>query len=176
MKLDIGCGLNKKPGHLGIDKLALPSVDFQHDLNIFPYPFKSDFIEEVWMDQTLEHLNDPLKVMEELHRICQNGAPLTVGVPYFRSFYAVIDPTHRNFFSTYWFAYFDPAHPFNQRYRYSAAKFKVKKIEFDREFVKKGLIHKIIARIANKYPNFYEAKISHLYPLNSLTFYLETIK
>lgn len=176
MKLDLGCGSSKKNGYVGVDKLSLPGVDICHDLNLFPYPFEDGSIDEVWMDQVLEHVNDPVKVVEELYRICRNGALITIGVPYFRSFYAVIDPTHKNFFSTYWFAYFDPTHPFSHRYQYSPAKFLVKKIEFDREFVKKGLVHKIVAQFANKYPSFYEAKISHFYPLGSLTFYLGVVK
>ncbi len=176
MKLDIGCGSSKKAGYIGVDKLSLPGVDIRHDLNIFPYPFEDGSIDEIWMDQVLEHLNEPLKVVEEIYRICKDGALITVGVPYFRSFYSVIDPTHKNFFSTYWFAYFDPDHRFNERYQYSQAKFKVKRIEFDREFVKKGLLHKIINRFAEKYPEFYEARISHIFPLNSLTFYLQVIK
>lgn len=176
MKLDIGCGQSKKTGYWGIDKLALPGVDQQHDLNIFPYPLAEGSVEEIWMDQVLEHLDNPLQVMEELYRLCKNGALLTIGVPYFRSFYSSIDPTHQSLFGTYWFAYFDPTHPFHQRYQYSPAKFLVKKIEFDREFKKPGLIHKLVLKFANNYPHLYEAKFSHLYPLNSLTFYLEAKK
>lgn len=176
MKLDIGCGASKKVGYLGVDKLSLPGVDIVHDLNKFPYPFDDGSVDEIWMDQVLEHLNEPLKVVEELYRICKDGALVTVGVPYFRSFYSAIDPTHRNFFSTYWFDYFDPTNPFNKRYQYSEAKFKVVGIKFDREFLKQGLLHKLVVKFANKYPHVYEARISHLYPLNSLTFYLEAIK
>lgn len=94
MKLDIGCGTSKKDGYLGVDKLSLPGVDIQHDLNIFPYPFESGSVDEVWMDQVLEHLDEPVKVIEEIYRICKNEALVTIGVPYFRSFYSVIDPTH----------------------------------------------------------------------------------
>jgi len=176
MKLDIGCGISKKVGFIGVDKLLLPGVDIRHDLNTFPYPFKDKSIDEIWMDQTLEHLSDPVRVIEELYRICKNGALITVGVPYFRSFYSVIDPTHKNFFSTYWFNYFDPSHPFCQRYQYSQVRFKIKNIIFDREFLKKKFFHKMLIKFANRYPNFYEAKISHLLPLNSLTFYLEVQK
>ncbi len=176
MKLDIGCGGSKKEGYLGVDQLFLPGVDIIHDLNKFPYPFSDGLVDEIWMDQVLEHLDQPVKVIEELYRICRDGALITIGVPYFRSFYSVIDPTHKNFFSTYWFNYFDPAHSFSKRYQYSKSKFKVKKIEFDREYLKKGLLHKFIVGLAEKHPNFYETRISHFYPLNSLTFYLEVIK
>lgn len=177
MKIDIGCGSSKKYGFIGIDILDLQGVDIVHDLNAFPYPFNDNEVDEIWMDQVLEHLNEPIKVIEELHRICKNGASITIGVPYFRSFYATIDPTHKNFFGIYWFAYFDPAHSFCQKYQYSKARFRVNEIEFDREW--KGeirFIHRMLVRFAEKYPSRYEAKLSHLFPLNSLTFHLEVIK
>lgn len=177
MKIDIGCGSTKKKGFIGVDILQLSGVDIIHDLNIFPYPFEDNEVEEIWIDQVLEHLNEPVKVIEELHRICKNGASITIGVPYFRSFYATIDPTHKNFFGIYWFAYFDPKKKFCQRYQYSKVRFSVDKIEFDRE--SKGnmsFIHKMVVRFAEKYPAKYESRLSHLLPLNSLTFHLKVIK
>ncbi len=177
IKIDIGCGTSKKNGFIGVDILKLDNVDIQHDLNIIPYPFKDSAVDEIWMDQVLEHLNNPLEVVNELYRIAKNGAIITIGVPYFRSFYATIDPTHRNFFGINWFNYFDPSHIFQQKYQYSQAKFKLEKLEFDREFKKDMRFwHKRLVRFAEKHPSFYEAKISHLIPLNSLTFYLRTLK
>ena len=177
MKIDIGCGNSKKEGFVGVDILKLSGVDVVHNLDQFPYPFDDNTVEEIWMDQVLEHLKDPMLVLEELYRICKDGAKIHIGVPYFRSFYAVIDPTHRNFFGVYWFNYFDPTHVFQQKYQYSQAKFKLEKLEFDREFKgKMNFLHKALVRFAEKKPYIYEAKISHLLPLNSLTFYLKVIK
>ena len=177
-KLDIGCGISKREGYTGVDILDLPGVDIKHDLNKFPYPFKDNEIDEVWMDQLLEHLNEPMKAMEEIYRICKSGAMVYVGVPYFRSFYAVIDPTHKNFIGVYWFDYFDPDTDINKKYRYTEAKFKVEKIEFDREYrnTRVKLLHRLMIKIANRKPKPYEERLSHLYPLNSLTFYLKVIK
>lgn len=177
MKIDIGCGASKKEGFIGVDILDLPGVDIVQNLNLFPYPFNDNEVTEIWMDQVLEHLNEPMKVIEELYRICKNGATITIGVPYFRSFYATIDPTHKNFFGINWFAYFDPTHTFCQKYQYSKAHFIVNKIEFDREW--KGnmsFIHRNFVRFAERHPLRYEARLSHLLPLNSLTFYLKVQK
>ena len=176
MKLDIGCGISKKNNYLGVDKLSLPGVDYVHDLDTFPYPFKDNSVDEIWMDQVLEHLNDPVKVVEELFRICKDKTKIVIGVPYFRSFYSTIDPTHKNFFGTYWFNYFDPRHNFSKRYQYSTSLFLINRIEFDREFLHKNLFHYLAVKFANRFPHLYEEKISHLYPLNSLTFYLEVFK
>lgn len=177
-KLDLGCGNSKRNGFIGLDSLPLPAVDVVHDMNVFPYPFADNEIDEIWMDQVLEHLKEPMKVMEEIHRICRNGAKVTIGVPYFRSFYAVIDPTHRNLFGVSWFSYFNPDHEFFKKYCYTSAQFAVERIEFDREFTKcrLGRLHNFMIRFAEKRPEYYEARFSHLYPLNSLTFYLSVVK
>ena len=103
-KLDLGCGISKQKGFIGVDRMKLEGVDVIHDLNEFPYPFKDDEITEVWMDQVLEHLENPVRAMEEVYRICRAGARITVGVPYFRSLYSVIDPTHKNFMNIHYFS------------------------------------------------------------------------
>lgn len=177
LKLDIGCGISKREGFLGIDILPLAGVDLVHDLNKFPYPFENNIACEIWLDNVLEHLEKPLTVLEELYRIAKNHAKITIAVPYFRSFYAYIDPTHRNFFSVEYFNYFDPAHAFCQKYQYSKVRFGVRKIEFDREWKgKMRLTHRMLVRLAERYPSGYEAKLSHMFPLNSLTFQLEVLK
>ncbi|HEY8896733.1 MAG TPA: methyltransferase domain-containing protein [Niastella sp.] len=178
LKLDLGCGGSKREGYLGVDSLSLPGVDVVHNLTQYPYPFEDGTVHEVWMDNVLEHLQNPLRVMEEIYRICAPGAAVYIAVPYFRSFYAAIDPTHVNFFGVWWFNYFDPGHKFHHKYQYSQAKFKVEHIEFDREFKKDkiGFFHKRLIRFAEKRPESYEAKLSHLFPLNSLTFSLRVIK
>ncbi|MGN6559110.1 MAG: class I SAM-dependent methyltransferase [Candidatus Nitrosocosmicus sp.] len=177
-RIDLGCGNSKKEGFIGVDSLPLSNVDIIHNLTDFPYPFEDNEIDEIWMDNVLEHIPQPVKVMEEIYRICKNGARLNIAVPYFRSFYAFIDPTHVNFFGVWWFNYFDPRHRFYHKYQYSKAQFKIERIEFDREF-KNGKINffrrKLIS-YANKHPEKYEARFSHLFPLNSLTFYLTVLK
>lgn len=177
LRLDVGCGNSKKKGFIGIDIIPLEGVDIVHDLNQFPYPIDSNTIDEIWMDNVLEHLNKPMLVMEELYRICRSNAKVTIAVPYFRSFYAIIDPTHCNFFGVYWFNYFDPSHIFHKKYQYSKAQFKLEKLEFDREFKKNMRFwHKALVKFAEKRPYSYESRLSHLFPLNSLTFYLKALK
>lgn len=179
LKLDLGCGNAKRDGFTGVDSLSLPGVDIVHNLAKYPYPFSDNSVEEVWLDNVLEHLPNPMLVIEEIYRICKKDAVVNVAVPYFRSFYATIDPTHVNFFGLNWFNYFDPAHPFHKKYQYSKASFKVEKILFDREWITTGQcswFHKRLINFAQKKPGFYEAKLSHIFPLNSLTFTLRVLK
>jgi predicted SAM-dependent methyltransferase len=177
-KLDLGCGATKKKGFIGVDILKLSSVDICHNLTQYPYPFEDNSIDEIWMDNVLEHLPSPMRVMEEVYRITKNGAKITIAVPYFRSHYAFIDPTHVNFFGVNWFNYFDPRHTFQKKMQYSNILLHIDKIKFDREWLdsKCGFFHKLLIKYANKYPVWYESNLSHIFPLNSLTYYLTVVK
>ncbi|MGB2841756.1 MAG: class I SAM-dependent methyltransferase [Halobacteriota archaeon] len=173
--LDLGCGKRKQKGAIGIDISKETDADIIHDLNTFPYPFVDNEFDYIICDNIIEHLDNVIKTMEEIWRISKNNATIKIDVPYFRSLYGSIDPTHKHFFTYHSFFYFDPDHTFNELYKYSEAKFKVEKIVFDEKFNYR-FIYKLIRWFANKFPFLYEYRISHLIPLNSLTFYLKTIK
>ena len=108
MILDLGCGNNKKINSFGIDFRDYQNVDLVHDLNQFPYPIEDDKFDIVYIDNVIEHLDDVIKVMEEVHRISKKGASISIYVPYFRSRWASIDPTHTHTFTINSFDYFDP--------------------------------------------------------------------
>ena len=165
--LDLGCGNRKRPGAVGIDVNPRSAADVVHDLNDFPYPFPDSEFDEIYVDNVLEHLDDVIKVLEELHRIGNPGALVKIIVPYFRSRYASIDPTHRHFFTVDSLSYFDPDHPFYQQYCYSLARFKVEKKVFN-ESINNGFISRGIVYLANLRPGAYERLLSHLYPLDDL--------
>lgn len=173
--LDLGCGNKKRHGAIGVDGNSRTAADVFHDLNIFPYPFPESSFDEIYLDNVLEHLDNVLKVMEELHRISAPNAMIKVVVPYFRSPWACIDPTHKHFFTVNSFAYFDPVHPICQRYDYTLSRFSVEKIIFN-ETIPGRVIKRIVSAIANRWPQGYEFHLSHLYPLDDIAFYLRAIK
>ena len=78
--LDLGCGKKKRPGAIGVDYSDRHNADVIHDLNVFPYPFESDSIDQVFLDNVLEHLDKPMRVMEEVQRITKLSL-----MTYFRS-------------------------------------------------------------------------------------------
>lgn len=173
--LDLGCGNRKRPGAIGLDINSRSQADVVHDLNSFPYPLPDSEFDEIYVDNVLEHLDDVIRVVEELHRISKPGALVKVIVPYFRARWAYIDPTHRHFFTVDSFSYFDPHHLHCQLYDYSLARFSVEKLVFN-ESLKNGLFKRIVLFAANLSPHIYERFLSHLYPLDDLTFYLRAIK
>lgn len=174
LMLDLGCGNKKRPGTIGVDYNSRVDGDISHDLNIFPYPFESNSVDRVYIDNCLEHLDNPLKVMEEIHRIVQVGGEVKVIVPYFRSPSAYHDPTHKTFYTTLSFSYYDPSHPICIRYDYTKAHFKVEKVVFH-EHLQSGFIKSMFVMLANKWPALYENVFSPLLPLHEISYYLKKI-
>jgi SAM-dependent methyltransferase len=98
--LDVGCGASKLPGAVGLDISADTAADVVHDLDEFPYPIESSSFEEIVLQDVIEHVREPIRVFEELHRIARPGARVQLRTPHFSSALAYGDPTHRHYFST----------------------------------------------------------------------------
>jgi SAM-dependent methyltransferase len=172
--LDLGCGKKKRRGALGVDFNAKTDADVIHDLNMFPYPLEDAAFEEIYLDNTLEHLNDVIRVMEEVYRLLKPGGLVKVIVPYFRSPWASIDPTHRHFFTVNSFVYFDPDDEICRRYEYTSARFKVERLVFNEDLANRWT-KRLMLKLANRWPSRYEYYLSHLYPLDELSFYLRKL-
>ena len=128
-KLNLGCGTDIKEGYLNLDCAEIEGVDIVHSLEKFPYPFKDNTFEEIIAIHVLEHLDDTVKVMEEIWRICRNNAKVIIRVPYWNSFESIADPTHKKLFNQYSFEFFDPTKERCQtRPYYTKARFKILKV------------------------------------------------
>ncbi len=99
LRLHIGCGRDSIPGYDGVDIVAGPNVKYVVDLERVPWPFGSDSVEDILMYNVLEHLSDTVKTLDEVHRVLLPGGTVTIKVPYYGSYGAATDPTHKRFFS-----------------------------------------------------------------------------
>lgn len=96
IKLDIGCGPNKKPGFIGVDQYSFPGVDVVTDLNK-AWPWEDNSVEEASSSHCLEHFDAMERVhfLNELYRVLKPGAKATIAVPHWASCRAYGDPTHK---------------------------------------------------------------------------------
>lgn len=108
--LDIGCGGNKQPGFLGMDRRDLPGVDLVHDLEVTPYPLDDECCITIVGSHIIEHIKPWLMfdVMNELWRIMKPGGRLALSMPYAGSAGYWQDPTHCNGCNENTWRYFDP--------------------------------------------------------------------
>jgi len=173
--LDLGCGLRKRPGAIGIDVNPRSQADVIHNLNVLPYPFPENCFNEIIADNVLEHLDDVVRVMEELHRIGKPSAIITIIVPFFPHRQANTDPTHRHFFGIHSFDYFIPGTA-NAAFQYSNARFSLLSAQFEEGLKQKHWIDRIIVWFANAHREIYENRLANLVPLRNLTFRLRIEK
>jgi SAM-dependent methyltransferase len=123
LRLDIGSGVRKREGFIGVDVSPGASVDVRGDLEK-GLPFKDDTFSEVWMNHVFEHLTDPVAAMEEVWRVCKHGATVEIRGPHF-SMPSLVwgDPTHKRGLSLTTFQYFNGScHYANARFRIESCK------------------------------------------------------
>ena len=98
MKLNLGCGSDKRPGYINADVSPECQPDQVVDLEAFPWPFEDSCADEVVLSHVLEHLGAAppvfLNVIKELYRICKHAAVVRVIVPHPRHDEFLTDPTH----------------------------------------------------------------------------------
>lgn len=125
LKLDLGCGKNKRPGFIGVDTISFDGVDIICDLGakswvvqkeadlkcknpgLFAtnngdevgeaYIFMQESVNEVHCSHFLEHLTQSERVhfFNELFRVMQFGAQANIIIPSWSSERAYGDPTHK---------------------------------------------------------------------------------
>ena len=106
VKLHLGCGENYKEGFINVDDYEEVKADVYHNLNKFPYPFEENSIDYILIEQTFEHLDEPIKVLEEFYRICKDKAIVEIKVPHI-SFFFAYHITHKHQFSRNYFNIFE---------------------------------------------------------------------
>lgn len=96
LRIDLGCGDNKREGFKGVDLFKTKSTDYVHDLLKFPWPFKTGSVEEAHSSHFFEHIPAKMrpKFMDELYRVLEPGGKATIICPYYRSVRAIQDFTH----------------------------------------------------------------------------------
>jgi hypothetical protein len=107
IRLDLGCGKNKKPDFLGVDSIAFEGVDVVADLRK-KWPWKDGTVEEVNASHFVEHLTAPERIhfANELHRVLRKGCKATIITPHWASCRAYGDMTHQwPPVSEFWFYY-----------------------------------------------------------------------
>lgn len=101
--LNLGSGGDYKEGWINIDCRNNVKLDVKWDLNKYPYPFKENTFDEVLIRHVLEHLENPIRVLKELIRICKNDAKITIFVPHAISYANLSDIQHKNNFTEHSF-------------------------------------------------------------------------
>ncbi|WP_051533996.1 methyltransferase domain-containing protein [Desulfitibacter alkalitolerans] len=98
MKIDLGSGKRRQPGYIGIDRIDIPGVDIVADINK-GIPLENDVVDYVIASHSLEHVDDLMKTMEEIYRVCKHMAIVCIVAPYFNTSLNMANPYHKQAFN-----------------------------------------------------------------------------
>jgi len=95
MKLNLGCGFDKREGWLNVDNFAECAPDQMLDIESTPWDLPTSAFDHVLMKHVLEHVGAAFAaVMRELYRVTAPGGVVEIHVPHVRHDTFWSDPTH----------------------------------------------------------------------------------
>src|SRR6266516_126386 len=107
--LDVGCGIHKQPGSIGLDRNPASRADVLADLDRFPYPFADNAFDRLTAIHVIEHVDDVIRTMEEFHRLVRPGGTVRIETPHYTDFSSFCDPTHKSHLNSFGFGYYSKA-------------------------------------------------------------------
>jgi len=170
IKLDLGCGNNKKEGFIGVDVADLGGVDVVADFNK-KLPFPDNCADEIYSRDCLEHVEKIIGLLKEIIRISKPNTKITFIVPYYTRFSSMTNLFHYHHFNSKTFDSFFEDYPWNY---YSDIRFKLisRRINFFWFF--KPI--EWIVNISDKARNIYEILFPYIFPAKEVVFKMEVIK
>jgi SAM-dependent methyltransferase len=171
--LHVGSGRKKLKGAVTLDINPRCEPDVVWDLDVFPYPFPDSTFDAIMCAHVIEHLDNVISVMEQLHRIAKPGGRVWIRVPHYTSLNFNTDPTHRHAFSSRSFDYLCLDTDLVS-YDYSTARFRKLTARMTcRPFTP---FNRLLMRLINSHLLFYEEHLAYIIPGQELLFVLEVVK
>ena len=108
--LDVGCGINKLPGAVGIDRNPASKADVLVDVDHLPYPFRDSSFDGLQAIHVIEHVSDVIRTVEEWNRLVRDGGEVLIVTPHYTDFSSFCDPTHKWHLTSFSLRYFGEDH------------------------------------------------------------------
>lgn len=129
MKLNLGSAERHFDGFKSVD--IVPPADYVTDLSK-PWPWEDSSVDEVIALNIIEHIEDRIHFMNELHRVMKPGAVVVIEVPSaVKGSGFAQDPTHKSMWCMNSFQYFEDKTIAHERFAKSygiTARFKVREL------------------------------------------------
>ena len=174
MKLHLGCGSDYKEGYVNCDisKEVNPDkiVDLEEKL-----PFEDNSVEEVIANHILEHINNFIQLIHELHRVCKNGTKINIKTPFYTSWGRFNDPTHVRFFTPFTFNYFKKGN-YSHEVGVKRDMFEIAKIKINYGIGKSSKLNWLMNPLINLHHAFYCRFFAFIIPSSEIEYELEVIK
>ncbi|GIU68440.1 MAG: hypothetical protein KatS3mg093_327 [Candidatus Parcubacteria bacterium] len=176
MKLNLGCGNDKREGYINIDSSKEVNPDKVWNLEKTPLPFKTNSIDEILAFHVLEHINNFIPLMHDLHRICKPNSIIKIKTPFYSSWGQFNDPTHVRFFSPFTFNYFNKWKTYSHQVKAKKEMFRVKKVKLNFGIGRAKILNWFFNPIINLNHEFYCRFFAWILPASEIEYVLEVIK
>ena len=171
--LDVGCGLNKRSGAIGVDRNPRTAADVLADIDRGGLPFRDSSVAAVFLVHVIEHLGDVIRTVEEAHRVLRPGGRLVIETPHCSDASSFADPTHRWHLNSLSFRYFTEPGGFDY---YSACRFRQVRLQVKLLRLWKLLGFEFAVNRSRAFRRFWEFYLCFLVRGKALVFELEAVK
>lgn len=183
-KLNLGCGRDYREGWINLDFNKEVKADIYHDLEKFPYPFKDNEFDLIYLDNVLEHVKDIFKCIDELWRISKPEAIIIIFVPHFSGIYATKHLAHYHQFGMGTFDIYKEISGLDKGFndeRYGKARFEIieqKLLYFHHNSVEIPLLSKLPINGLFNFSRNWKLILEKFFPLkfDEITYKLKVIK
>jgi ubiquinone/menaquinone biosynthesis C-methylase UbiE len=165
-KLNLGCGIDIKKNWTNADKVKTAKNVVKLEMEK-KFPFKNNYFDEVYARHSIEHSKDVIFTFKEIHRICKQGAKVTIIVPHCSLVGAMADLNHFQEFNFYTLDKFEPKNKREYLYDFN---FKIIKKEFSKT------VFPFTKWFFNSHPHFSEKFLSSIFPIEEITYELKVVK
>ncbi len=171
--LDVGCGRNKRPGAIGVDNNPNTAADALADINGGRLPFQDGVFDRVELIHVIEHVEDVVRTIEELHRVCRPGGIIRLETPHYTDFSSFCDPTHRWHLNSFSFRYFTEDGGFSY---YSGARLRQRSLHVKMLKLWKLLGFELLVNRSRAFRKFWEFYLCYVIRGKAMVFEFEVIK
>ena len=171
--LDVGCGLNKRPGAIGIDRNPRTAADVLADIDRNGLPFLDSTASAISLVHVIEHLESVIGALEQAHRVLIPGGRLLIETPHYSDASSFADPTHRWHLNSFSFRYFTEAGGFDY---YSACRFRQVRLQVKLLRLWRFLGFEFAVNRSRAFRKFWEYYLCFVVRGKALVFELEAVK
>jgi predicted SAM-dependent methyltransferase len=174
--LDVGCGPSKYPGSIGLDVNRDTAADVICDLDRGRLPFRDNSFDEVRAVHLIEHVENAIATVEEMHRVTRPGGMIFVVTPHYTDISSYTDPTHRRHLSTESFHYFYPGGKHGEESWYTRTRLRERGVHVKLLRVWRWLGLEFLVNHARWFRRFWEQYLSFVVRGKVMEFTLEVVK
>ena len=172
--LCIGSGKSEMKSVINMDIVPAEGVNFVHDFNDIPWPGLADSqFDEVYIPHSIHCVDNLLRFMEEVHRVCKPNAKIIINSVNFLSPIACQDAFFKTRIGWNTFDVFQEIHHLQGVSYDTTAKFEIVKRKW---IFSENKYLKWLSPLFNIFPKFYARFTYFWMPCNELEFKLRCLK